>query len=205
MTGWPLDSKGSGFHLAGGGNGAHGGGADKAMTTGPAAMASPAADEVDRVRVLHHLLKLNNRLMAPFSMHLERRHRISINEFRVLMVIGQLAVTASHEVAEILGVNTMAVSRAVAALSRHGRIAVGTDPLSRRRKTLRLTPEGERLYQEMTPASTRVADYLFEALAPAEVAAFDQYVGLLTGRLEERDAAGRSLFLEQTRPGESLA
>lgn len=167
---------------------------------GGAIGAAAGDDDIDRVAALHHLLKLGNRLMAPFSTHLERRYRISVNEFRVLMLIGQLGLTASHELAERLGVNTMAVSRAVAALSRHGRIAVGTDPRSRRRKTLRLTAEGQRLYHEMTPAGVRVADYLFEALTPAELAAFEQYVRLLTERLEERDTRGDSLFLAHTRP-----
>lgn len=160
---------------------------------------------LDRVTAMNHLLKLTNRLMAPFSTHLEKRYKISLNEFRVLMVIGQLGVTASHELAQILGVNTMAVSRAVAALNRHGRVAVATDPQSRRRKTLQLTAEGERLWREMMPASVKVADYLFEALRPDEVMAFDHYVRTLTERLEAQDQGGRSVFLERTRPGEEPA
>jgi DNA-binding MarR family transcriptional regulator len=160
---------------------------------------------LDRVTAMNHLLKLTNRLMAPFSTHLEKRYRISLNEFRVLMVIGQMGVTASHELAQILGVNTMAVSRAVAALNRHGRIDVATDPLSRRRKTLQLTAEGERLWREMMPASVKVADYLFEALRADEVMAFDHYVRTLTERLEAQDPRGRSVFLERTKPGEDPA
>jgi DNA-binding MarR family transcriptional regulator len=155
------------------------------------------------MQVMNHLLKLTNRLMAPFSAHLEKRYKISLNEFRALMLIGQLGTTASHELAQILGVNTMAVSRAVAALARHGRITVETDPASRRRKTLRLTPEGERLWREMMPATVKVADYLFEALQPDEMAAFDIHVAKLTEHLEEQDLRGRSLFIERTRPGKS--
>ena len=44
----------------------------------------------DRGDVLHALLKLSNRLMAPFSTHLSARYRISLNEFRLLMPIGRL-------------------------------------------------------------------------------------------------------------------
>ena len=137
---------------------------------------------LDRMQVMNHLLKLTNRLMAPFSAHLEKRYTISLNEFRALMLIGQLGTTASHELAQILGVNTMAVSRAVAALNKHGRITVETDPASRRRKTLRLTPAGE-------------------ALCSEEMAAFDRYLSKLTDHLEEQDLRGRSLFIERTRPG----
>ncbi len=114
--------------------------------------------------VLQHLLKLYNRLLVPFSLHLEKRYKISINEFRLLMLIGQMGVTASHELAELTGVNAMAVSRSVAALSRHGRIDVGVDPDNRRRKTIRLTAEGRRLFDLMQPTSDKVALFLFDAL-----------------------------------------
>ena len=102
--------------------------------------------ESREVVLLHRLLKLTNRLMAPFSTHLSHRHRISLNEFRLLMTIGALGRTASHEVAEVTGVNAMSVSRAVATLERHGRVAVEIDDGNRRRKWLTLTEEGERLH-----------------------------------------------------------
>lgn len=150
--------------------------------------------------VLSHILKLHNRLLAPFSTHLEKRHKISVNEFRLLMNIGRLGTTASHELAEITGVNTMAISRAVAVLRRHRRIEVATDPNNRRRKILRLTAAGRALYEQMLPTTEKVARYLFEALRPDEIMAFDRFVRTVTEKLEARDAQGRSLFLERTRP-----
>ncbi|MDB5684347.1 MAG: MarR family transcriptional regulator [Sphingomonas bacterium] len=154
--------------------------------------------------ILHRLLKLNVRLLAPFSMHLEKRHRISVNEFRLLMLIGRLGVSASHELAEMTGVNTMGVSRSVAALQRHGRIEVAEDPNNRRRKTLRLTEEGQRLYDQMLPTTDKVAGYLFGSLRLDEIMAFDRHLTSLIDSLEARDAEGRSVFLESTRPEDDL-
>lgn len=156
--------------------------------------------ESDKVAMLHQLLKLTNRLMAPFSTHLAHRYRISLNEFRLLMTIGALGRTASHELAEVTGVNVMSVSRAVATLQRHGRIEVVRDPLNRRRKWLMLTDEGRRLYEIMRPQSEKVADFLFSDLAPAEVAQLETILTRLIATLEERDEEGRSLFLERTKP-----
>lgn len=153
-----------------------------------------------RTALLHDLLKLNNRLMAPFSTHLAHRYRISLNEFRLLMTIGALGRTASHEVAELTGVNVMSVSRAVATLQRHGRVAVVRDEANRRRKWLTLTAEGLRLYEVMRPQSDKVADYLFDGMDKAELASLAALVNRLTGRLEARDEKGRSAFLEATRP-----
>ena len=153
-------------------------------------------------KLLHDLLKLQNRLMAPFSTHLSHRYRISLNEFRLLMTIGALGQTASHEVAEITGVNVMSVSRAVATLQRHGRVEVVRDEGNRRRKWLTLTDEGRRLYEAMRPQSDKVADYLFDGLDKAELATLADLVTRLTDRLEAADDKGRSRFLEVTRPVE---
>ena len=150
--------------------------------------------------MLHQLLKLTNRLMAPFSTHLAHRYRISLNEFRLLMTTGALGRTASHELAELTGVNVMSVSRAVATLERHGRIEVVRDPANRRRKWLSLTDEGQRLYQLMRPQSEKVAEYLFSDLDAGEVAQLQSTLTRLIATLEARDDEGRSLFIERTKP-----
>jgi DNA-binding MarR family transcriptional regulator len=158
--------------------------------------------EADRGEVLHRILKLSNRLMAPFSTHLSHRYRISLNEFRLLMSIGKLGSAASHELAEITGVNVMSVSRAVATLERHGRITVAPDPANRRRKTLKLTEEGQRLYDIMRPQTGKVVDYLFSRLDEDDVAQLDRLLDVLIDTLEAKDESGNSLFLEETRPEE---
>ena len=154
----------------------------------------------DKAAMLHQLLKLTNRLMAPFSTHLAHRYRISLNEFRLLMTIGALGRTASHELADMTGVNVMSVSRAVATLERHGRIEVVPDPRNRRRKWLSLTEEGRRLYAIMRPQSEKVADYLFSDLSDDEAAQLGTVLTRLIDTLEARDEAGRSLFIERTKP-----
>ena len=154
----------------------------------------------DKAAMLHQLLKLTNRLMAPFSTHLAHRYKISLNEFRLLMTIGALGRTASHELAEMTGVNVMSVSRAVATLERHGRIEIQPDPRNRRRKWLSLTEEGQRLYAIMRPQSEKVADYLLSDLDEAEVAQLATMLTRLIATLEAKDEDGRSLFLERTKP-----
>ena len=153
-----------------------------------------------KAEMLHQLLKLTNRLMAPFSTHLAHRYKISLNEFRLLMTIGALERTASHELAELTGVNVMSVSRAVATLQRHGRIEVVRDPANRRRKWLTLTEEGRRLYAIMRPQSEKVADYLFSELDQAEVDQLGAILDHLIATLEAKDEHGKSLFLERTKP-----
>lgn len=155
---------------------------------------------VDPAQTLHRLLKLSNRLLQPFSVYLEHQHRISVNEFRILMLIGRQGSAASHELVDLAGVNAMSVSRAVTALKRHGRVNINRDPINRRRKIVTLTPEGARLYRTMLPSTDKVAGYLFEALHLDERLAFDRCLRILIDALEAKDEQGRSVFLERTRP-----
>jgi len=150
---------------------------------------------------LQGVLKLANKLMAPFNSYLERQHKISLNEFRLLMLIGRFPDLASHDLADMTGVNPMSVSRAVATLEKHGRIVVRRDDANRRRKTLALTPDGQSLYDVMRPQTDKVADYLVSALDPDEIGVLNALLGKLVATLEARDEQGRSRFMEQTKPG----
>lgn len=158
------------------------------------------AGSVDPAELLHRILKLQNRLIAPFSVHLEKRFEVTVNEFRVIMLVGRLGTAASHELVEITAVNPMSISRAVTALERQGRLIAEVDPANRRRKILRLSPVGEKLFREMLPTTDKVANYLFESLGPAQVEAFAHTVSVLIDSLEAEDEQGRSKFLEATRP-----
>jgi DNA-binding MarR family transcriptional regulator len=160
----------------------------------------PREEKVDATRILQETLKLSNRLVAPFLAYLASRHEISLNEFRLLMLIGQYPEIASHELVDMTGVNPMSVSRAVATLEKHGRIVVVPDRANRRRKTNVLSDEGRKLYDAMLPQTEKVAEFLVSALSPAEVRRFSAILDKLTGRLEAQDEQGRSLFMEHTKP-----
>lgn len=161
---------------------------------------TPAQAEAGPADTLHRVLRLANKLMAPFSTYLEHRYKISLNEFRLLMLLGRYPGAASHELVEMTGVNPMSVSRAVAALQKHGRITVERDPANKRRKILVLTDEGRRLYRLMRPQTDKVATYLVSDLADREVAMLNHYLDTLVDTLEATDDAGNSRFLEFTRP-----
>lgn len=150
--------------------------------------------------LLHNILKLSNRLMAPFSTYLAHQHRISLNEFRVMMLIGHYGPLANHELVELTGVNVMSISRAVTLLQKRQRVSVMCDPTNRRRKKLMLTVEGERLFRAMRPATNLVADYLLCELKEHERATLAHILQTMIATLEARDEQGRSLFMEHTRP-----
>jgi DNA-binding MarR family transcriptional regulator len=161
---------------------------------------SDTSDTLSSMAVLNGILKLSNKVMAPFSTYLEKQYAISLNEFRLLMLIGQYPTYASHELAALTGVTTMSVSRAVSALQKHGRLKVERDAANGRRKVLALTAEGVRLFEVMKPQSEKVASYLLSDFTEAERKRLHGEILRMLATLEAVDEAGESLFMKQARP-----
>ena len=88
-------------------------------------------------------------------------------------------------------------------MQKHGRITVERDASNKRRKTLVLTEEGQRLYGLMRPQTDKVADYLVSGLEAAQVDTLNHFLDTLVETLEAKDEAGNSRFLESTRPDEA--
>ena len=161
-----------------------------------------AGEEVfiyEPLTTLNRFMRLHQSLWASFSANLETRHDISVNEFRVLMMAGQLGETASHEIADSTGMPVMAISRTVAALEKRGLIERKVDSSNRRRKPLMLTAAGQTLFEKMMPTTQLVAKYLFDSLRLDEILSFDHCLEVLTERVTQRDEAGESVFVKQTR------
>ena len=170
------------------------------MSEQPDTSTTKQSDLSRDAEMLHNILKLANRLMAPFSLYLANQHRISLNEFRVMMLIGHYGSVASHELVELTGVNAMSISRAVTALEKHNRVVGVPDAANRRRKKLTLTAEGDRLFRAMRPATDLVAEFLLQRLKSHEKATLDHILHTLIETLEAKNEDGGSLFLEHTRP-----
>jgi MarR family transcriptional regulator, lower aerobic nicotinate degradation pathway regulator len=148
---------------------------------------------------LNRLMRLHQCLWASFSANLESQYEISVNEFRVLMMAGQIGETASHEIADSTGMPVMAISRTIAALEKRGLIERNVDTGNRRRKPLKLTARGQRLFEKMMPTTRAVAKYLFDSLRLDEILSFDHCLEALTERVTQVDERGESVFIKQTK------
>lgn len=166
----------------------------------PTANDDSPVGEIEPTKVLHRFLKLHAKLSVPFTTHIEKQFAIGLNEYRFLILIGHLRTAAAHELSEITGISPMSASRTVRSLESAGRISLEEDPANRRRKLLRLTPEGQRFYRKMLPSAESVGRYLLGCLSPTEIEEFDRLVLKLIHGLDTRDEHGHLLFLEQTRP-----
>ncbi len=139
-----------------------------------------------RVAMMGRLLKLSNLVLTPFLVVFADRYSINLNELRVLMTLASMREAAAHEIAREAAMRPMNVSRAVATLTRAGRIAARPDA-DGRRKLLTLTPKGRDLYEAMLPHVRRMSDVLFDSMSPLETEFFAKLLAKLVERLDSID------------------
>ncbi len=114
------------------------------------------------------LLALVNMTAKPFGRLYERQFQITLPEWRVMLTLADRPGLTAMEVGEALGLDKMAVSRAVRGLEARGRVERQVRASDARSLELRLTPAGWALYRTIAPAGRERADRLFEVLDAGE-------------------------------------
>jgi len=133
--------------------------------------------------LVYRLLKLSNLILRPFFVHRAEAYKMNVNELRVLMTLAPMGEAASHELCEVAGLHPMNVSRAVATLRRQGRIEERRDEENRRRKLLRLTAEGQRIFDELMPEANGAAERLFSGMDETALLDLSRMIDRLTANV----------------------
>ena len=129
--------------------------------------------------IFFKLVRVVNLTARPFSESIGKAHHLSLNEWRILLVLANHPRVVASEVAALTGLDKMTVSRAIAALERRGRVVRKVDDADRRRMLLRLSAAGERLYERIgVPAKARERS-LFRGIGDAD----QERLGRLLDRL----------------------
>jgi len=92
----------------------------------------------------------------------------SSNELRLLMALYDEGVSAGHDLAELMGMQAMNVSRALASLHAMGLIEAVENSSNRRRKPYRVSARGAKTYTAMKPNIAQVSRFLFGILTARE-------------------------------------
>jgi DNA-binding MarR family transcriptional regulator len=118
--------------------------------------------------VFFRLVQVVNRTARPFFETVGRPHDLSLNEWRVLLVLGHEGQCTASDICSISGMDKMTVSRAVARLSRSQRIQRNASPQDRRSQWLSLTPGGKALFEELAPLGLQREAQLLSVLSTAQ-------------------------------------
>ena len=128
-------------------------------------MTQPARDLPIDDSLFFRLVRVVNLTARPFSESIGRAHHLTLNEWRVLLVLANHPGVAASEVAALTGLDKMSVSRALGGLVRRGRVVRRVDPADKRRQLLRLSADGERLYERVgTPAKVQAYQAYWNSL-----------------------------------------
>ncbi|MGH7074341.1 MAG: MarR family winged helix-turn-helix transcriptional regulator, partial [Stellaceae bacterium] len=100
------------------------------------------------------------------------------------------APCSANEVGNRTSMDRARVSRAQQRLVDLKLITAEEDPVDKRRVVLRLTDEGGRITEALVPDALRTAQWLAEALEPAERRQLERILGKFLKRTEELDIEG---------------
>ena len=133
------------------------------------------------------LLVLANLTARPFHERFGRRLRLSLSEWRVLLVVADRPGISAQDLADFIGLDKMSVSRAVRGLEARGRLERQGSDSDRRRFHLYLTAKGWQVYDEVASSGVGRERAIFGALPAREARAFFEKLVFLVGRTRGLD------------------
>lgn len=158
------------------------------MTAARAVGRGAAAPTVLDESLFFKLVRVVNLTARPFHDRVGRAHRLTLNEWRVMTVVGSHPGIAATDVCTRSGMDKMSVSRAIAGLAARQRIVRRPDAGDRRRVLLQLSGAGQRLYERIATTAREREAQLFGGLGAAEQAQLSATLDRLIERLDAVDA-----------------
>ncbi|TNE39313.1 MAG: MarR family transcriptional regulator [Sphingomonadales bacterium] len=107
------------------------------------------------------MLKLTTLISQPMREWVAKPHDLSIEDIKIMICLGDQGELTGRELSDLLAIQPMAASRAIAALMEKGWLKRKTDRKDRRRRPVSLTPDGLDAYRAIIPSMAALADKLY--------------------------------------------
>lgn len=121
----------------------------------------------------YRLSVISNHISQTIADIYQERFGLSVTEWRVLAVLGRYPGLSANGVAQRTAMDKVAVSRAVARLLTTALIERDRHDSDRRRSVLRLSREGDRIYDQVVPLALAYERDLLASLDAQERATLD--------------------------------
>jgi len=142
---------------------------------------SPIAS--DQVEILVDLLKVATRIARPMRDGVADPEDISVTELRILMALGGEGALAGIDLAELMAMQAMNVSRALNSLEKMGLVELTDNQNNRRRKPYQLSTAGRAKCDQMNERMSEVASFVFGKLTESELRRVDRLLRKIDDRL----------------------
>jgi DNA-binding MarR family transcriptional regulator len=135
------------------------------------------------VDLLVSLLKVATRIGRPMRDGVSDPEDVSVTELRIVLMLGGEGALAGHELAELMAMQPMNVSRALSNLLASGLVKTVDNTKNRRRKPYQLTASGLQKFQAMKVRMMGVAEFVFSDFDAAERRILAKFFAKMDGRL----------------------
>jgi len=120
------------------------------------------------VGLLIEILRLATYVHRPMKSKVADGSELSVSETRLLMCLAGEGALAGQEMADLMGMSAMNVSRALATLEQKGLIERVDNNDNRRRKPMTLTAAGRRAFDTLQEPLAEVASLMLKGLKAQE-------------------------------------
>jgi DNA-binding MarR family transcriptional regulator len=131
------------------------------------------------IALLVAMLRFSSIISRPMRDGVADPAGFSSNELRILMALSGEGESAGHDLAELMGMHAMNVSRALSSLHHMGLVEAAKNSKNRRRKPYRISTRGAAAHVALEPRIARIASFLFGALTQAERRSLRKILGKL--------------------------
>jgi DNA-binding MarR family transcriptional regulator len=146
-----------------------------------------AQKEIVDSSVFFKLIRLVNLTARPFIEVIGKQHELSLNEWRVMVVLASHPGCFATDVVDYTGLDKMSVSRALSALSKAKRIDRVADEFDARRAHVTLTLIGRDLFKRISESATQRESVMFASLSDVEITRLEVTLDKLTVALTRND------------------
>jgi DNA-binding MarR family transcriptional regulator len=132
----------------------------------------------------YRLSILSNRASDAIARHYSDRFGLSVPEWRVMAVLGQMPGLSARDVAQRTAMDKVQVSRAASSLVEARRVKRDGDEADGRITRLSLTTKGQAIYDEVVPLALHLEEVFLAALTPDERKTLDRLMDKLGKQID---------------------
>lgn len=126
-----------------------------------------------------------NRVSAALADVYKTRFGFTVAGWRVVAALGTHPGISPKELAEMIGMDQVSITRAVASLAKLGMVTRRTNTADRRSLSLRLSVKGQAAYDEVMPLAQEIEAILIEPLSQVQVEGLRKAMALVVQRAAE--------------------